>query len=199
MSTHIIVKHSNLELRIDEGVYEPAEDSLMLLEGAGKFRPRRALEIGTGCGLTAISLSRAGCPFVVGTDISAEAIDCASANAGNLSPDVHLIKCDLFGPIDTTFELVLFNPPYIPVENTSGEEIFWAGGQGGRELIDRFIEDLDPRLSENGRALLIQSSHNDLDRTRSIAGKQGFDLDIISSRPFFFEKLYEVELFRPPV
>jgi release factor glutamine methyltransferase len=199
MSPNSIFRHHDLELRVDEGVYEPAEDSLMLLEAAAKFRPRRALEIGTGCGLTAIFLSRAGCPFVVGTDISSEAIDCAAANAGNLSPDVHLIRCDLFGPLDVPFELVLFNPPYIPVENAGPEEIYWAGGKDGRELIDRFIEDLDPHLSKNGRALLLQSSHNDLDHTRSRAGKLGFDLEVISTRPFFFEKLYVVELYRTPV
>jgi release factor glutamine methyltransferase len=194
MSPYRIHKPGELELRVEEGVYEPAEDSLMLLEAAGKYRPRRALEIGTGCGLIAISLSRAGCPFVVGTDISVAAINCATVNASQFAPDLHLVRCDLFGPVDIPFELVLFNPPYIPVGNTNGEEAYWAGGKGGRELIDRFIEDLGPRLSENGRALLMHSSVNDLDLTRFIAVKQGFDLAVIAAQPFFFEKLYVVEL-----
>jgi release factor glutamine methyltransferase len=196
MSPHKIHKHGDLELIIDEGVYEPAEDSLMLLEAAGRYRPHKALEIGTGCGLAAISLSRAGCPFVVGTDVSTEAINCATDNVSKFSPDVHLIKCDLFGPIDSPFDLVLFNPPYIPVGNAKGEEIYWAGGKGGRELIDRFIRDLGPRLSDNGRALLVHSSLNDLDRTRLYAGTLGFDLAVIAIGKFFFEKLYVVELTR---
>ncbi|MBU7004074.1 MAG: methyltransferase [Theionarchaea archaeon] len=198
MSPYKIYYHGDLGVRIEDGVYEPAEDSLMLLEAAVEYRTRRALEIGTGCGLTAISLSRAGCPFVVGTDISIEAIKCAAANVSIYSPGVHLIRCDLFGPVDIPFELVLFNPPYVPVENANGEEAYWAGGKGGRELIDRFIGGLGQRLSEDGRALLVHSSLNDLDLTRSIAGKQGFDLEVINTRPFFFEKLYVVELVRQP-
>ena len=188
--------HEGMELQIGDGVYEPAEDSIMLLEAAGQYEPRRALEIGTGCGLTAIGLSRAGCPLVVATDVSPEAIRCARSNARILAPDVHLILCDLFGAIDRSFDLVLFNPPYLAVEKAPGEETYWAGGPRGRVLIDRFIRGLSPHIGDDGSALLIQSSINGLELSRAIALEEGLRLRVVSSRKFFFEVLYVVELTR---
>ena len=185
-----------MEIRVDPGVYEPAEDSLMILEAAMNYRPGSVLELGTGCGLTAITLSNTGCRFVLATDISLEAIRCAGENALKYAPGLHLLLCDLFGGIDLRFDLILFNPPYLPVEVEAGEEVFWAGGPRGRVLIDRFIGSVGNYLSEGGRALLLQSSLNDLDLSHQFAGERGLQSTLISSRRFFFEELHVVELRR---
>jgi release factor glutamine methyltransferase len=197
LSPFITHKHGDLDLQIGQGVYEPAEDSIMLLEAASDIHPKCALEIGTGCGLLSISLWRAGCPFVVATDVSPEATRCAGINVRRYAPGVHLVQCDLFGAIDHSFDLVLFNPPYLAVEKTSCEETYWAGGEKGRELIDRFILELGPYLSKDGRALMLQSSVNDLELSRSMAGERGLEFVVVASSDFFFEKLYVVELTPP--
>jgi len=183
-----------MELRVDPGVYEPAEDSQMILGAAMDYRPRSALELGTGCGLAAIALSKTGCQFVLATDVSIEAIRCAGNNARKYAPRLHLLLCDLFGGIDRRFDLVLFNPPYLPVEATAGEEVYWAGGPRGRLLIDRFICSVDHYLSEDGRALLLQSSLNELELSHQLAAEKGLQSTLISSRKFFFEELHVLEL-----
>ena len=189
-------RHEDLAFEIYDDVYEPAEDSCMLLEAALDTGPARALEIGTGCGLTAINLSRECCPFVVGTDISPAAIRCARSNASRFAPDVHLILSDILSAIRGCFDLIAFNPPYLPVEGGGVEHISWSGGAGGRDLIDRFIREVPPHLSNGGCALLIQSSLNDLDRSRSIAAEMDLRLEVLNRKSFFFETLYLVKISR---
>jgi release factor glutamine methyltransferase len=181
---------------VEGQVYDPAEDSFMLLDAALDRSPRRALEIGTGCGLIAIYLSRAGCPFVVGTDVSADAISCAKLNARRLAPGVHLVRGDLFSAIRGVFDLVLFNPPYLPVEEGQGEQVSWAGGPDGRKLIDPFIKGLGRLLSVDGVALLVESSASDAGQTKAMAQREGLSHSVLGGERFFFEELSVVEIGR---
>ncbi len=188
--------HEGREFEIWEGVYEPAEDSFMLLAEALHHSPSRALEIGTGCGLIAISLSKAGYPSVLATDVSATAIRCARANAKRLSAEVRFLLGDLLSPLRGSFDLILFNPPYLPVDRGGLEEQSWAGGSKGREVVDRFLCQIDERLSPDGLALFVQSSHNDLSATEKMAAREGFGVSILSREQFFFETLHVIGLRR---
>ncbi len=168
----------------------------MLLRSALDLHPDRALDVGTGCGLIAINLSRAGCPFVVGTDVSLHAIQCARANARTLAPRVRFVLTDLFSGLRGSFDLVTFNPPYLPVEGGGIEHTSWAGGKQGRNLIDPFIRGVSRHLSMHGSALLVQSSLNLLDLSRAIAAEAGLGMAVVAQESFFFEKLYVVRLSR---
>lgn len=198
MSPTTAIHHDGLPFEVWDGVYEPAEDSFMLLGAAlaAGPRPRAALEIGTGCGLIATMVARAGCPLVVATDISPQAIRCASANAKRLAPGVHFIASDLFSAIRRSFDLVLFNPPYLPVERAASEEVAWAGGKTGRDLIDRFIAGVTPHLRKGGSALFVQSSLDGPDRSRAMATEAGLGFDVLDRESFFFESLYVIRLSR---
>jgi release factor glutamine methyltransferase len=83
-------------------------------------KPRRALDIGTGSGCIAISLKLAleDCD-VTAIDVSQEALDIAKQNADNLDAIVHFLRCDFLnekarGEL-SVFDLIVSNPPYIPV------------------------------------------------------------------------------------
>ena len=188
--------HDGREFEVWEGVYEPAEDSFMLLAEALRHPRPRMVEVGTGCGLIAIQLSKSIGSPVVATDISGLAIRCARNNATKHSARVEFLLGDLLSPLLGTFDIVLFNPPYLPVEPSGSEERSWAGGREGREITDRFLGQLDRHLSPDGLALLVQSSLNDLGKTRSVAGEEGFRARVLSRERFFFETLYVVRLER---
>jgi len=192
-----VIRHANLDLRIFGNVYEPAEDSYMLMDAAlrmvSKDRPKRVLEIGTGCGLIAIGMSKAGCPLVVATDISHDAIRCAQSNISSLAPRVRLLLADLFEGIVGAFDLILFNPPYLPVAGPD-EDVSWAGGPDGRVLIDRYLMGLPQHLLPGGAALLVQSSFNDMDTTHALAEKLGLRTEVVAEKAFFFERLYVVSI-----
>jgi release factor glutamine methyltransferase len=177
---------------LDE-IYPPAEDTFLLLEAAlEEARPEdRAIEI--GCGRSLISqqlLNRVR--SLVATDINPFAVQMA-AECG-----LEAVRADLFRGIKGRFDLVLFNPPYLPTPEEERAEgwINYAldGGPGGSETIYRFLEDLKDHLHPKGRALLLISSLNNLEEVRRMACDRGLSAQIISSKRYFFEQLMVLKL-----
>ncbi|MEL6298521.1 MAG: peptide chain release factor N(5)-glutamine methyltransferase [Pseudomonadota bacterium] len=84
---------------------------------AGRNRPWRILDLGTGTGCLAITLL-AELPeaSAVAVDVSEAALAVAAANAGALAVSDRLqLECaDLRDGISGTFNIVVSNPPYIP-------------------------------------------------------------------------------------
>ncbi len=147
---------------MDDQVYQPEADTCLLLRAAQReVRPGdRVLEVGTGSGRVAAGLIGSG-GSVTATDINPYAV-LAARSCG-----VETVRCDLAAGLAGPFDLVVFNPPYLP---TSPEERIddWLeyaldGGPDGRRVIERFIRDLDRILSPYGRVLLLVSSLTDPD------------------------------------
>ncbi|HOD85454.1 MAG TPA: methyltransferase, partial [Methanoculleus sp.] len=131
-------------------VYTPAEDSFLLLRAAlREVRPDdRVLEVGAGSGYIAAGLlGRAA--RVVATDINPHAA--ASARARG----VEVVRTDLAAGISGPFDLILFNPPYLPTapEERIDDWLEYAldGGPTGRAVIERFIADAGRVLAPSGR------------------------------------------------
>jgi release factor glutamine methyltransferase len=106
------------------------------------------------------------------------------------------MESNLFGAVKKTekFDLILFNPPYLPTTNServSGPlNAAFDGGRGGRKVLDEFLKEFDKHLKPNGTLLLIQSSLNNLEKTKRELAKKKFKVEILETQPFFFEKLY---------
>lgn len=138
-------------------VYSPAEDTYLLLNASLRIiRPGyRVLEIGTGSGEIAAALMGAG-GWVAATDINPLAASYAHRRG------VPVIRCDLFEGIRGTFDLILFNPPYLPTapDERIDDWLEYAldGGEDGRDTIRRFLTDAPAFLSKNGKILLLISS-----------------------------------------
>ena len=137
-------------------VYKPEADTYLLLDAARAEVKAgdRVLEIGTGSGLIAAELAKV--TVVVATDINPHAVFCARKRG------VDVVRSDLFCGIRSMFDLIVFNPPYLP---TQPEEMVddWLehalnGGLNGRTVIQRFSEDIERVLAPGGRILLLISS-----------------------------------------
>ena len=80
-------------------------------------------------------------------------------------------RSDLLSSIKTTatFDLIMFNAPYLPcsIPSKSWIERSWNGGIDGRGIIDRFIISAPKYLTRDGRLLLLQSSLTNVDLTVS--------------------------------
>ena len=136
------------------GVYAPAEDTFLLLSAIEVRRGQRVLEMGCGTGIIALHCVRAGCR-VTAADIFAGAVDNARMNAAVNSLDVEVLQSDMFGNVRGKFDVVIFNPPYLSVQDTEGlsdaEKRPLVGGEGGHEIAARFLGEARKFLAPGGR------------------------------------------------
>lgn len=190
------VRYRGYEFEIPPGVYTPREDSLLLADHLRVPKGARVLDLGTGCGIQGIVASaRAG--RVVATDINPGAVRCAEENARlNGVVNMTVAEGDLFDGIEGRFDLIAFNPPYLPTEPWEPRDMAsraWDGGMDGRAVVDRFLEDAGNHLSDDGYIILVQSSLNDPPRTISALREGSLNARIVAERAFFFERLYLLE------
>jgi release factor glutamine methyltransferase len=195
-----VVFYGEEEFKLHPGVYEPAEDTFLLANNLDVHRGERVLELGTGCGLLAILAAKAGAE-VVATDINHSALECARVNAvaHSVADKIDFRLGDLFDPIrDERFDLVVFNPPYLPVrlEEALGDSlsIAWEAGPDGRAVIDRFLKGLPRHLAPKGRALFVQSSLANVSKTLRVLKKSGFQVNILREK-LPFEELFLLRCF----
>ncbi|NYT01826.1 MAG: methyltransferase [Methanosarcinales archaeon] len=176
-----------------EQIYSPAEDTRLLLKAAlQEVGPGdRVLEIGCGRALISRELSLKA-RLVVATDVNPHATRMAR------SLGLETIRADLFRGIRARYDLVVFNPPYLPTapEERSPGWINYAldGGESGRETIIRFLEGLPEHLSPGGRALLLVSSHCEIPRVIEAADRAGLGAQVVDRERFFFEELQVLKI-----
>jgi release factor glutamine methyltransferase len=91
-------------------VYQPEADTYLLLDAVRKEvrHGDRILEIGTGSGRISSELAKIS--RIVATDINPHAVVCAGM-AG-----IDVVRTDLVSGLKGPFDLVLFNPPYLPTQ-----------------------------------------------------------------------------------
>ncbi len=175
-----------MELETSEGVYKPAEDSFLLAENLDVRRGDRVLEVGTGTGVIALTAAEKA-EYVLGVDVNPDAVELAGKNAeSNGIANVEFMVSDLFENVDGVFDLIVFNPPYLPVE---GEDGAWSGGGTGREVIDRFLAGAAEHLKPGGRMRLLISSFNDVGLVVEKMGRLGFTVEVAAEEKLFFETL----------
>jgi release factor glutamine methyltransferase len=154
----------------------------------------KILEIGTGTGIIAIIAAKRASK-VIATDINPHAIDCAVKNIiTNKTYNVELRKGNLFEPVEgEKFDLILFNTPYLPssTDEKSDDELdaAWNGGLDGREVIDRFLEEVTDYLNPDGKVQMVQSSLSDNKKTLKKFEDLGFKASITACEKCFFEEI----------
>jgi hypothetical protein len=117
----------------------------------------RALDVGTGCGVQALHLSRHA-TRIVATDLNPRALDFARLTAALSLPAEHdrieLRSGSLFEPVEgERFDLIVSNPPFVvSPESASGHGrfVYRDAGLPGDELCRRFIEQAPTYLAEDG-------------------------------------------------
>jgi release factor glutamine methyltransferase len=175
-------------------MYEPREDSLLLLKNLKKYcknykKDIFVLEIGTGSGILAMEAAKHA--KVIATDIDKKLIEKLKKENENKNKNLEFIHSDLFSNINERFDLIIFNPPYLPSRETKHQDI--DGGKHGTEIIGKFLSQARKFLNEQGRILLLCSSLNK--NIEQLFEKYGYCFKKIDEEKFFFEKLLVYELF----
>ncbi|MCP4808536.1 MAG: methyltransferase [Proteobacteria bacterium] len=114
----------------------------------------RAVDVGTGCGVLAWMLCRAGFEHVLATDQNPNAIESVRRELVRNPAPIELRVGDLLGEGDAV-DLVVFNPPWIRGDVDGGVDgaLYWTEG-----LFERFFEQARARVSPEGRVVLIYSN-----------------------------------------
>ncbi|MFC7134943.1 MULTISPECIES: HemK2/MTQ2 family protein methyltransferase [Salinibaculum] len=176
-------------------VYQPAEDSKLLADAAVPYVDAGdwVLDVGTGSGYVAHRFLEETDARVVGSDINPNA--CRQArNAG-----IPVVRADQLTPFrDGAFDVVVFNPPYLPTapdrEWNDWMEKALSGGETGREVIEPFLDDLRRVLDTGGDAFLLVSSLTGIDAVREHARASGLTTMEVAEEPQPYERLVVLHL-----
>lgn len=143
-------------------IYLPAEDSYFLSELLRKeikiSKKDKILDMGAGTG------------------IQSEALICLGANPKNITlVDINkkaikylkdkflkskIIHSNLFSKIKGRFDLIVFNPPYLPEDKREpkSSRISTTGGKDGSEIINKFLKQSKKHLKKDGKIILLTSN-----------------------------------------
>jgi release factor glutamine methyltransferase len=168
-------------------VYPPSEDTFLLLEEIEVRPGERVLEMGCGTGIISLHCAKAG-GVVTAADINPRAVDCARANAERNGLEAEFLHSDLFLDVEGRFDLIIFNPPYLPDEIGGDIERSWAGGEGGVRVLERFLRDAPVHLGEGGRVMVLLSTTMKDAPLQCVLSQ--FTRDRLSSRRLFFEEIW---------
>uniref|UniRef100_A0A3Q2PVI3 Methyltransferase HEMK2 n=1 Tax=Fundulus heteroclitus TaxID=8078 RepID=A0A3Q2PVI3_FUNHE len=189
-----------------QDVYEPAEDSFLLIDALEKDAERLlqtspcvCLEVGSGSGVVSAFLASVVGPsaLYLCTDVNPAAAQCtartASCNRVSLQPVITDLVEGLLPRLCGKVDVLLFNPPYVvtPSEEVGsrGIEAAWAGGQRGREVTDRFLPLAAQLLSTTGLFYLITIAENNPEEIMGLLGQCGLEGESCSSRRAGNERL----------
>jgi len=138
-----------IELTIDERVLVPRPESEGLVEvGLRLPTGARVVDVGTGSGAIALALKHERPDLeVLGTDVSADALEVARGNARALQLDVTFVQGDLLDAVPGELDAVLSNPPYVAKrdlptlqpEVTAEPDVAVFGGLDGFEIVRRLV------------------------------------------------------------
>lgn len=176
------VEYLGLRLHVPAGVFPPAPMSRLLGRAVStEAAPEdRVLDMGTGCGVNAILAARAGAR-VVAVDVNPSAVSAAEANAlaCGVAERVECRLGDLFGGLDGTFDLVVFDPPFRWF--APGDLLDRAFTDDGYRTLTAFFDQVPARLGPGGRVLMFFGSTGDADYFHELVERSGLSAEVVGS------------------
>lgn len=154
-----------MEFFVNEDVLIPQPDTEILVETVLDICKRysnqslRILDLCTGSGAIAISLSKILNTQVFASDVSTKALEVAEKNNILKNSKVEFIESNLFEQINgEKFDIIVSNPPYIKNEEIKSLSkqvqnepyIALAGGEDGLDFYRKIIDEAYKHINKNG-------------------------------------------------
>ena len=175
-------------------IYQPLEDSYLLQETLKEFlknveKSIKILDLGSGSGIQALTCRELNFKNILTSDINKESVTYLKS-LGFKSK-----KSDLFSNINGKFDLIIFNPPYLPEDSREPNEskINTTAGKKGYEIIIKFLKQASKHLNKNRSILLLFSSLSKPKTILKKAEKLNYTYSLLNIRKLFFEELYVFE------
>ncbi|MBN2800256.1 MAG: methyltransferase [Deltaproteobacteria bacterium] len=142
------------------GVYAPSRAEHLELFAtwlSGYRGPRQvAVDVGTGSGVLALLIAKAGFAEVLATDLNPNAVEGVRRQLARATepPPVSVRQADLLGGAGPLADLIAFNPPWTegPIDTPLDAALYYPP-----DLFPRFFDQALARLSPEGRVVLVFS------------------------------------------
>ncbi|VVB79333.1 putative S-adenosylmethionine-dependent methyltransferase [uncultured archaeon] len=177
-------------------IYFPEEDSFLLSDVLKKEVPKilkknpnpKILEIGSGSGFQVETLLSLGVhpKHITLTDINPDAFKFLKEKFKHSK----VIHSNLFDKLNKKYDLIFFNPPYLPEDarEPKGSRLATTGGKSGSEVVKEFLKDAKNHLNPDGKIFLLTSS-----LTSGINWSK-YNKKVLAKKKLFFEELVVWEL-----
>lgn len=182
-------------------VYSPSDDSFLLVECIKKENlvGKKCLDMGCGSGVESEAFLSCKAKSVLAVDINPCAIKATKKRiktlfVGHILKSFKSKKSNLFSNIKEKFDVIAFNPPYVPSEKIKWKDL--DGGKDGREIIDIFIPQARKHLNKKGVLLLLITSLNKPTSVKKLLKKNGFSVKVVGRKKLFFECLLVLKCIR---
>lgn len=173
---------------VNENVLIPRDETEILVRRAieiiNKNNYKSVLDIGTGSGCIACMIAKRTDAQVIGIDISTGALQIALDNSSKMGLFNRAIfrKSDIFSNVREKFDLIVSNPPYIPIKEKNNLQIevkydpelaLFAFDESGIEFYEKIIEKAPDFLNKKGH-LLFELGINQAEYVKKIMKDKGF-------------------------
>jgi release factor glutamine methyltransferase len=184
----------NEEFFVDKNVLIPRPETEILVERAGAIIKQRFLEkkdfkiidIGTGSGCISVMLAKMlPAEVIFASDISEKALEIARKNAQkhHVEDRINFVLSDLFSNLDEKFDLIISNPPYIPLSMKANlqkevvlhepQNALFANDEAGIEFYEKIIEQSQNFLNADG-IIIFELGINQFEKVKELFLKNGF-------------------------
>lgn len=152
-------------------IYQPAEDSILFANFLKEYLSKnkspelKFLEVGTGSGILSKTASKILPPKnILALDINPDAVKALQKES------FKTIKSNLFQKVESKFDLIVFNAPYLPRDEREPKDsqVATTGGKKGDEISLKFLRQAKSHLKENGKIFLLVSSLTPLDKIKKL-------------------------------
>lgn len=177
--------YKNLKISCPENVYPPMEDSILMATvlNSQNLTEKDVLEIGCGSGFLSILAAKSN-SRVTAVDKNPLAIETTLKNAKRNGVKVKAYVSDIFNKVKGKFDIIFFNPPYLPDEKKYSDEMWSDRGE-----IEIFVKNVKKYLKRDGVVFLLLSTLTKTDAAKMLKHEE-FYVKTVAKRKLPWEEIY---------